>query len=490
MNSKSKNDIDTPIFSTLMNHFEKKPISGHVPGHKYGTVFPKEGRRFFDNILKIDATEITGLDDLHDPQGIIKEAQQLTAQLYGSERTYFLVNGSTVGNIAMILANCERGSKVLVQRNCHKSILNGIELAGAEPIFIMPEYNQMIGVSTSITLESLEEALDQYNNVSGLIITNPNYYGLTVPLTKIIEKAHDYNIPVLVDEAHGAHFVIGDPFPSSAIRCGADIVIHSAHKTLPAMTMGSFLHMQGNLVNRDRVEYYLRMLQSSSPSYPIMASLDLARAYISNFREQSSLLIEKINNLKEEISTIEEIEIVESEENVKMDPLKIILRSTVGLSGYQLQSLLESENIFPELADLQNVLFILPLSTEEHFHGMINKIRKAVHLKGDNRKESPNPLNFVDKSIRKLSTLHIPLDKQYMFRKVECDLLQSEGKVSAETIVPYPPGIPVLYKGEVITKEIIEYITTLSEQGAKLQGKELAKYRKIYVFYIEKELHQ
>lgn len=490
MNCKSKNDINTPIFSTLINHFEKEPISGHVPGHKYGTVFPNEGRKFFESILKIDATEITGLDDLHDPQGIIKEAQQLTAQLYGAERTYFLVNGSTVGNIAMILATCERGSKVLVQRNCHKSILNGIELAGAEPIFIMPEYDQMVGVSTSVTLESLEEALEQYTNVSGLIITNPNYYGLTVPLTKMIEKAHDYNIPVLVDEAHGAHFVIGDPFPPSAIQCGADIVIHSAHKTLPAMTMGSFLHMQGNFVNGDRVEYYLRMLQSSSPSYPIMASLDLARAYISNFQGQSSQLIKKIKRIKEEISSIEEIEIVEADKKVKMDPLKLILRSTVGLSGFQLQRLLETENIFPELADLQNVLFILPLSTEEHFHGMINKIRKAVHLKGNNRKEYPNTSNFVDKSISTLSTLHIPLDKQYLYSKVECDLLQSEGEVSAETIVPYPPGIPVLYKGEVVTKEVIEYITTLSERGAKLQGKELAKYRKINVFYIEKELHQ
>ena len=265
------NQSKTPLFDQLMKHHEGNPISFHVPGHKYGQVFPEKGRNYFSDILKMDATEITGLDDLHSAEGVILEAEKLLADLYRTQRSFFLVNGSTVGNLAMTLSTIKEDEIVLVQRNSHKSIMNGIKLANARPVFISPEYDLDYRVAGGLSYESVKSALIQYPNARAIILTYPNYYGMTVDLKSIIDLAHAHNIPVLVDEAHGVHFIAGDYFPPSAVELGADIVVQSAHKTLPAMTMGAFLHYQSRLVSSSNLQFYLQALQSSSPSYPLMA---------------------------------------------------------------------------------------------------------------------------------------------------------------------------------------------------------------------------
>ena len=478
---KSINQKETPLYTTLINHFKKNPISGHVPGHKYGSNLPddKEIQHSFHEILKLDVTEITGLDDLHDPSGAIHDAQTLAAKLYDADETFFLVNGSTVGNLAMIMSTCENGGRVLVQRNCHKSIMNGIELAGAQPVFISPQIHEEIGVPTSIKIEQVKLALEQFEDIRALVITNPNYYGVSLPLEDIIQYAHSKKIPVLVDEAHGAHFVIGEPFPRSALSMGADLVVQSAHKTLPAMTMGSFLHVKSKLVDKEKVSYYLRMLQSSSPSYPIMASLDIARYHLASFTQQDVKHIEEnIKKLVIELNTIEEIEVVGNEKN--KDPLKLILRSTTGLSGYELQRRLEEENLFVELADPLNVLFILPLSHEYSFHDMISRIRKAVHRneKQPNTFTKRNELTFP----MDISELALQFSEQHKFHVEEVQLDKVVGKISAETIVPYPPGIPVLIKGERISQNVVDYIINLATYGARFQGTDFTTKHTILIF--------
>lgn len=472
----------TPLFSGLRSHWEGAPLSGHVPGHKFGAVFPEEARDYYKNILKLDATEITGLDDLHDPEGMIDVAQRLASDLYGTDETFFLVNGSTVGNLAMILATCKRGSKVLVQRNCHKSVLNGLELAGADPVFLPCKVDENMGVAVSVDISHLYKALETIEGISAVVLTNPNYYGVAMNLDTVIQAIHSYDIPVLVDEAHGAHFLLGEPFPKSALSSGADVVVHSAHKTLPAMTMGSWLHVQGEKVKKERVSYYLKMLQSSSPSYPLMASLDIARYFLASLsQEEKQAIVDDIKGIHHELKKVKEMEVVTpSDRRLLVDPLKLTLRSTNGLSGFALSTLLEKEGLFVELADPKNVLIILPLAVNEKKHDMIERIVRAVSkgIKGSMELEQVTLPPFP----AEISELAIPFREQADYQRLKCPIEEAIGEVAAEAIVPYPPGIPLLFNGEKITSSTVEYIKALQQIGARFQASDAFKSNYIYIY--------
>lgn len=456
----------TPLFDVLRNHVQLKPTSLHVPGHKSGEVFIEKGLPVFKDILSIDVTELNGLDDLHHPGEAIREAEVLLSNHYGTAKSFFLVNGSTVGNLAMILSVCSANDTVIVSRNCHKSVMNGLKLAGAKPVFIAPKVDEELKVATYVSEEIVLEAIKNHPYAKALILTNPNYYGQTYNLTNIIQFAHERGIPVLVDEAHGAHFGIGDPFPSSAIKSGADIVVQSAHKTLPAMTMGSYLHFQSNLVPLEQVKMYLSTLQSSSPSYPIMASLDLARAYIATFqKEKVAEFLKVIKEWKEEMSEIPQIKIVTSKDpNVIQDPLKVTIQSSTSLSGYELQALLEEEGIYTELADPLNVLCVLPLEAK-NLHIISNKIKNAL---------SSFTVNLSCENTLRYNPLKSDFPYSYWELKSKRTKLvtieEAINQLSAETIIPYPPGIPLLLHGEKITAEHINQLRELQKMGAKFQG--------------------
>lgn len=475
------NQTKTPLFDSLKEHYFKKTLSFHVPGHKNGAIVADKAKPYFQDILKMDATELTGLDDLHAPEEAIKEAQQLLAQLYRVDKSYFLVNGSTVGNLAMILAVCKEGDLVLVQRNCHKSILNGLRLAKAQPIFLSPEFDKQWMVSGAVSSETVGKALSLYPQAKALILTYPNYYGMVNDIEKIVDAAHHYHIPVLVDEAHGAHFVAGQPFPLSAVTAGADVVVQSAHKTLPAMTMGSFLHLNSSIVSEQKLSYYLQMLQSSSPSYPIMASLDLARSYLASItKEDIEYTMEQIDAFKEELSHIEAIKVL-SYSNGVGDWLKLTIQSNCALSGFELQRLLEEQGVFTELADPFNILFIAPFLKEGDrypFDEAIKRIKKALaHMP---KKTTPMQWMLFNET-EKISQLAIP------FRTIEdvhvnpMPLADIVGKIAGETIIPYPPGVPLLFEGERITEERVQWLKNLLETGARFHGGELLAEGKVKI---------
>ncbi|WP_338787890.1 aminotransferase class I/II-fold pyridoxal phosphate-dependent enzyme [Metabacillus sp. FJAT-53654] len=478
--------METPLFTALMKHTKRNPLSLHVPGHKNGTVFMNQAEQVYRGILPFDVTELTGLDDLHHPKEAIAKAQQLTATLYGVQNTYFLVNGSTVGNLAMILASSSKNDEVLVQRNSHKSIINGIQLAGASPIFLSPKVDDEYQVPSYVEIETIKEAIRRYPKAKALILTNPNYYGLTMDLTEIIQLAHKHRIPVLVDEAHGAHFIAGNEFPTSAIDSGADIVVHSAHKTLPAMTMGSFLHFNSKLIDKEKLDFYLSVLQSSSPSYPIMASLDLARAYLKSIKEdkKQAEILQVIESVKQQIHSIDEIVIVRSADKlVKTDPLKVTIRSTKGLTGFELQDYFESQNIFAELADPTNLLFILPLANT------ILSIKELEKIKGKfpNPSHSTTNRQLVHTKISQSNSNSIQsLEKPYSYLN-ECERKlvafdEAIGYYSAESIIPYPPGIPFIMIGEKITTTLIEQMKELMKSGVSIQGDHNIQQGKIAIF--------
>ncbi|PEJ59812.1 arginine decarboxylase [Bacillus sp. AFS002410] len=455
-----------PLLNALKEFVTKETISLHVPGHKNGKhTYIKDLE--LPNILSYDVTELNGLDDLHYPSEAISEAQNILAEVYNAEESFFLVNGSTVGNLAAILALCSENEEVFVQRNCHKSIFHGLLLAGAKPIFLPLDIDEELGQPLGINIEQSLEVIKDYPNAKAMILTNPNYYGMSQSLGNIIEFAHSMGIPTIVDEAHGAHFIIGAPFPEDALSMGADIVIQSAHKTLPAMTMGSYLHIKSNLVCKEKIKEMLRMLQSSSPSYPIMASLDYARNFVETFSSSKVIKLQKkIEQFIEDVNELASLKIVTTDHlNYKQDLLKLIVKSEKGHNGKQLQDLFETEGIYTELSDWGHVLFILPLDEKYDFSDLIYRIKKVT-----------DDMDFIENKVPKLTVPNFSSTVSYSYsglkkkRKMVKDLADSVGDISAENIVPYPPGVPILLKGELITTKHVDYIYDIHQYGMTIHN--------------------
>lgn len=271
-----------PVYEMLEQYRHKGNISYHVPGHKNGEAYRSavsaESAGYLTEVMRYDVTEITGTDDLHHPEGVIREAQELAADCYGAEESYMLVGGSTAGNLALILTVCsEPGCLLILQRNVHKSVIHGLMLAGARAVFLEPQIDPDSGLAVAPSAETVQAALAAYPEAAGVLVTMPNYYGMGSDLAPLAQACHACCVPLLVDEAHGAHYGQHPALPAGALAQGADGVVQSTHKMLTALTMGAMLHVQGPWLDRALLRQRLAMVQSSSPSYPVMASLDLAR---------------------------------------------------------------------------------------------------------------------------------------------------------------------------------------------------------------------
>ncbi|HEX5564043.1 MAG TPA: aminotransferase class I/II-fold pyridoxal phosphate-dependent enzyme [Sporosarcina sp.] len=464
-----------PLVHALSQFKEKRPISFHVPGHKNGLLsgLPEE----MQSVLQYDLTELEGLDDLHEPSGVIREAEQRLSALYQSDRSFFLVNGSTVGNLAMMYAACTPGDTVIVQRNAHKSIFHAIELTGAKPVFVSPAWDSHSNTPGTVRFAQVKEAIKAYPHAKAVVLTYPTYYGVTgSELTDIIQFSHAKGIPVLVDEAHGAHFVTGDAFPPSALELGADVVVHSAHKTLPAMTMASFLHIRSTIISPERIAHYLGMFQSSSPSYLLMASLDDARAYAESYtKEDQAEFLEKRRTFIDDLFVIPALKIIETD-----DPLKLLLR-VQGYTGFELIARLEAEGVFAELADPFQVLFVLPLlkkGKEYPFSESVQKIAAAVAGLPEKEEMAGNESIVMDEGLSTLTYLPQELlGRDTAWKSIE----ESVGHVAAASIIPYPPGIPLLIGGETVTVRHIASLLQYLQMNAKFQGAIRANARQIQV---------
>ncbi|MDA3128881.1 aminotransferase class I/II-fold pyridoxal phosphate-dependent enzyme [Aliibacillus thermotolerans] len=457
-----------PLLQALENHLKRQPVSFHVPGHKNGTLFPPTYGKYFKEIAAIDQTELTGLDDLHDPTGPIQEAQMLTAELFGAVESIFLVGGSTSGNLAMIMGAFREGETVLVQRDVHKSVINGLRLANARPVFIFPEYEESSHLSLGLSVDKVKEAFLRYPEAKGLIITSPTYYGWTPPLEPIIQVAKAYDAIVLVDEAHGAHFVANDCFPSSALAAGADVVVQSAHKTLPALTMGAYLHIGTTDTNlRQSVKEKAALIQSSSPSYPIMASLDLARKYVYDVAKiDKHALRETLVETSKRMERETGLKSVTPPAPIKRDLLKCVLQAPTGYSGWTFARYLEANDLYPELADNKHVLLILPLSIQPLSTTLYEKIKVAVTKmkKEVKRTEFPNII-IPSFDLAPFDQLSVPIKEQ-----MDIPLEKAYGKRTATDLIPYPPGIPLFFKGELLTGKRYEALIQWLRQGGRVQG--------------------
>ncbi|WP_102271604.1 aminotransferase class I/II-fold pyridoxal phosphate-dependent enzyme [Cytobacillus massiliigabonensis] len=469
--------LETPLFSGLLAHAEKNPVQFHIPGHKKGNGMDPEFRAYIgDNALAIDLINIGPLDDLHQPKGIIKSAQDLAAEAFGADRTFFSVQGTSGAIMTMVMAVCGPGEKIIVPRNVHKSVMSAIVFSGATPIFIHPEIDKDLGISHGITTDSVAKALEQHPDAKGVLVINPTYFGISADLKKIVEIAHSYQVPVLVDEAHGVHIHFHDDLPLSAMQAGADLAATSVHKLGGSMTQSSILNMKGNLVSAKRVQSILSMLTTTSTSYLLLASLDVARKQLAiNGKELINRTISLAQSIRRQINEIEHLycvgeEILESNAAYGYDPTKLIISvKELGLSGFDVELWLrEKYNIEVEMSDLYNILCIItPGDTEKEADILIQALKELSTERHSKTNKIEAQVLLPDIPVLALS----PRDAFY----AETELVpfdESEGRIIAEFIMVYPPGIPIFIPGEIITRDNLLYIKTNMEAGLPVQGPE------------------
>jgi len=442
----------------LLEYCSKNRYSFHTPGHK--------GRRdFFASLFfpDFDVTELPGLDMLHNPQGVIADAQRRAAEAYGAEETYFLVNGATVGNQAMLMTimSQQKGKKVCVERRAHQSVINGLVISGLTPEYIPPiihpDFNLPLG------LDQTQFAAKMVNTCA-LHITSPSYYGTVIDLESII-KGRDLEapaLPILVDQAHGSHY-IGNLFPPSAVTQGADLVVHSTHKTLSALTQAGMLHVKSERVDRQFLKKSLEILQTSSPSYLLMASLENAvNAYQKKHLWDD--LYEEVAQLQERLNGILRILTVKDAGKYgifQVDWSKILINvSSLEIdAGQAVHILRTSYGIEPELWDKENILFLLGIGNQPEDIRILRKalgeLGKRYIRKNYSGKKINNPRNGIRVS---LPPMHLTPREAWITPKRNIKVKDALGKISGETISVYPPGIPVVASGEEITPCVLNLL--------------------------------
>jgi arginine decarboxylase len=475
---KMVSQFETPLFTALKNHAEKNPIQFHIPGHKKGNGMDPEFREFIgENALSIDLINIGPLDDLHLPKGIIKQAQELAAKAFGADYTFFSVQGTSGAIMAMIMSVCGPGDKILVPRNVHKSIMSAIVFSGAVPIFIHPEVDANFGISHGITPDSIERALNLHPDTKAILVINPTYYGISGDLKKIVEIAHTRNIPVLVDEAHGAHIHFHKELPPSAMEAGADLAATSVHKLGGSLTQSSILNLQGNLVSPKRVQSVLSMLTTTSTSYILLSSLDVARKSLAT--EGQALLedtIRKAEKARVYINKIDHLycmghEVLESNAAVAMDPTKLLISvKDLGITGYQVEKWLrEGFNIEVELSDLYNILCIV--TAGDSGEGLATLVHALKELSAEFKSQA---IHSIDSSVMLPNIPALALTPRDAFY-AETEVIpfeESVGRIIAEFVMVYPPGIPIFIPGEIVTKENLDFTKKNIEAGLPVQGAE------------------
>lgn len=462
--------MNTPIYNVIRKYADSGILPFHMPGHKLGRGLLAE---FLSAPAALDITEIPGMDYLHQPTGIIKEAQDLAAKAFGAKNTYFLVNGSTCGIYAMIRTICRPGESLLVARDCHKSVIYGMMLAGVDPVYIMPEYDSSLCISTGITPEKLDRLLDANRNVAGVLITRPNYYGICSDIKSVAAIVHSYGKVLAVDEAHGAHLRFGNRLPVCAMDAGADICVQSAHKTLPALTQGAYLHVGSKAIDIERLQYFLKLNQTSSPSYLIMASLDMAREIMQE--NGCKLLDDLIDVIESNKASVSDKAICFaggfSGRGFETDKTRITANvGRLGITGYMAEKMLrEMCNIQVEMSDLSNIVCIATIAdTEETIGQLFSGFGELVKIYDGNQ---PLEAAKIGLGCDIRNTCKITDFEAVMQAGSEWTRLgNSVGRISKDIIAPYPPGIPVLCPGELISREAVEFLYSVVKAGGKING--------------------
>ena len=442
----------------------------HMPGHKRRSLSELEPYRY-------DITEIDGFDNLHEPEGILRIAMDEAAELYGTKKTYFMVNGSSGGILAAISAVTDNNDKILVARNCHRSVYNAIYLKQLYPVYIYPEYIQDMGINGGINVSDVERELKENKDIKAVVITSPTYEGVVSDVRAIADVAHRHGAVLIVDEAHGAHFSMNERLPASANQRGADIVIQSMLKTLPALTQTALLHVNGDRVDIGNVEKYLHIYQTSSPSYVLMASMDKCLDMLK--RDGNAMFeayVRRMLAIQSHCRKLTHIKVLNSDikgrnsvYDFDISKLVISVKGT-GYTGQMLyKKLLDEYKLQMEMASGDYVIAMTSvMDTEE---GLLRLFSALAEIDRDIRVYGKKSLfvNNDEFKTEKAVVINTFWETERM-QQERIRLSDASGKISGEWIYLYPPGIPIVAPGEMITGEIIQLIRRYTESGLVVRG--------------------
>lgn len=472
------NQTNAPLLEALLACAIGDNVPFYVPGHKKGKGTPQELIDQWGNCLfQSDLTELPELDNLFVPKDVILAAQQLASEAFGADQTWFLINGTTCGIVAAIIATCHSGEKIILPRNVHKSAISGLIISGAIPIFINPEYDPVLDIAHSITPQSVADALQQHPDAKAVLMVYPTYYGVCGNVDAIAKITHQYNIPLLVDEAHGAHFNFHPQLPISALASGADLTIQSTHKVLGAMTQASMLHIKGNRIDKDRISQALTLVQSTSPSYILLSSLDAARRQIalqgkpliSESLRLADMAIAQINQIPG-LSVLgrEKSKLTDGFFDLDLTRLTVTV-ANLGLTGDEADDILHQKlGITAELTSLKNITFVITWGNTET--DMERLVQAFTTLANHHRRSEISPSFTRETLLPPVSSPSIsPRDAFFAPTEiVPIDL--AVHRLCAELVCPYPPGIPVLMPGEGISENAIAYLKLVLNSGVAIVG--------------------
>jgi len=465
------NQQKTPLFTALVDYAKSDVIPFDVPGHKRGHVSNKFNDALGKYSMKLDVNSSKKLDLLGNPHGVILESEKLLAEAYSADHAFMLVNGSTSGVQYMIMTACTSGSKIILPRNVHKSAINGLILSGALPVFIQPEVNEEWGIANGVSFQSIKRAILDNLDAKAIFLINPTYFGAVSDLKSIIAFAHKHNMVVLVDEAHGSHFPFHPSFPHEAMILGADMSTISMHKTGGSLTQSSVLLLNERTITRSQVRSTISLFQTTSASYLLMASIDVARQQlVTQGKPFFGKLLQLVSLIKDRIRNMPGLDVL-SYENIDgigiydVDELKIVVRvNDLGLSGFEVYDMLcEEYHIQVELAETNVILAVVSVGDDVNSLELLVNALQDISSKYYGQKEKLL-IKAVDVLV-KPELLISPKDAYYSQKK-SISIDDAKGEICGESIMIYPPGIPLLIPGEKITQEIINYYKFLITQNS------------------------
>lgn len=495
--------MEQPILNGLIQYNTEGSYPWHMPGHKRRlyTIFPD----MVDNPFSIDVTEVGELDELHDPTGIILKAEVRAAEVYGSDKSYYLVNGSTCGIMAAISAVCDHGDTIIISRNSHKSVYNAIRLLGLKVVYLMPEWNAKLCMFGGISPDMVKKAIKEHPHAKAVLVVSPTYEGVVSDIEKIAKIVHKEKLPLIVDEAHGAHFEFMSNVeetisstnyknvPKPAIRLGADIVVESLHKTLPAMTQCAILHMKKGYISEKRLNEFVSLYQSSSPSYVFMATMEACIEKMDFERDGKFIVFKQmVMEYRKKFSEFEHIHLVSGEDfkkysNSDYDCSRLVFsvkdcgieteEGIVPVTGNMLSEILEKE--YGQMMEMAGGNYVIAISTiadsKEAFEALylaletIDKQLMYFQYEADTILYENSPekrMEIYDAKSR--SEIRVPLE-------------DAVGRVSSDFIYIYPPGIPIVTPGEIMSKDVIRGIRRSLEFGRNVKGADVEGPNKYYV---------
>lgn len=467
------NQERAPLAEALERMRHNRLVPFDVPGHKRGKGNPELMEFLGERCLSVDVNSMKPLDNLCHPVSVIKEAEELAAEAFGAAHAFFMVGGTTSAVQAMLLSSVKSGDEIILPRNVHQSVINSLVLCGAVPVYINPQTNSRLGIALGMSMQDVERTIESHPNAKAILVNNPTYYGICSDLRSITKAAHARGIRVLVDEAHGTHFYFGKDMPVSAMAAGADMAAVSMHKSGGSLTQSSVL-LCGPNVNAHYVRQVINLTQTTSGSYLLLSSLDLSRR---NLALRGVEIFEKVkrfaNYARDEINAIGDYyayssELVNGDSVFDFDTTKLSVNTlALGLAGIEVYDLLRDDyDIQIEFGDLGNILAYISVGDKnkniERLISALSEIRR-IH-KRDNRDMLEN--EYISPQVA------MSPQTAFYSQKVSLPLAECTGKVCTEFVMCYPPGIPILAPGEIITQDIIRYIQYAKEKGCVLTGPE------------------